>query len=635
MKSDSFVSNFRLVRVLFLLFFILIVAQLGRWQILEHSRWNAEAELRHELLRQEKPIRGKIISSDGFTLAVNEQVYGIYVIPQEVKDIGRFTEATSSALSLSKTEVLEKLTSGSKYVALKHKAVASEVLAMLRIDCEINGSGCDVIELSNPVYFAIRVEKEDKRVYPEGTLACHVLGFVGADEYGTESGKYGVEGYYNGELEGEYGYVFGRKDQQGRIIVSEELTAVTVRDGMDIYLTIDRGAQKIAERVVKDYVNIQRALSGTIIAMRPSTGEIIALANYPVFDPNSYWAGESVDCDMNRYMNYSVCIPKFPVSGEYNEINGIVEEKVDSKYKPYLDDQTLVFKNEALGDLYEPGSVIKILTVASGLDAGVIEPESKVEDHPGCINVIGRTICTWNKKGAKDQTIKLVLINSDNIGAYYIARKIGADKFYDYLDSFGVGHLVKPGMEGESSFGLKMRGTWNEVDLATAAFGQGVISVTPLQLLSSVNTVANGGVRVQPHIVSKFIREDEVVEIRPVVVNQPISKDTAYKTIELLKEAIEQSYLKKVLGDILKYYTLAGKTGTAQVPMVGGEGYYEDKIITTFVGWVPAHNPEIIILARLKEPEGSLASVSAVPMWAAVTREMLAYLNIPPDRVTK
>uniref|UniRef100_A0A7C5URH0 Penicillin-binding protein 2 n=1 Tax=candidate division CPR3 bacterium TaxID=2268181 RepID=A0A7C5URH0_UNCC3 len=625
MKDVSLTKNFTIVKYLLILYFFLIVLQLFRWQVLEKEKWETEYMLRHQLMVQEKPERGKIYSADGFVLASNEKVYGIYVIPKEIKDIPAFVDAASKALSIPQEDILKSINSGARYVALKHKADKTEVLSMLRVDCEINGKNCGLIELENPNYFAVRIEEEWKRVYPENELACHVLGFVG----GNGIGQYGVEEYYNGELEGEYGYVIGVRDQHGRLILSDDLKAASVKNGMDIYLTIDRGLQKIVERIVKEHVDKHGAVDGTVIVMRPKTGEILAMANYPVFNPNFYWRGEIVDCQLNRYKDSPQC--------KSSALPNTLENKdSDNRYAIYQQDLSLVFKNVAVSELYEPGSVIKVLTVAAGIDSGAITPESKVEDHPGCINVIGHSVCTWNKVGATNQTIKLVLINSDNIGAYYIARKVGKEKFYDYLDKFGVGHLTKAGLAGENVFPLKQKENWNEADLATSSFGQGVVSVTPLQLISALNIVANGGLQIQPHIVSKFVSSDKgEIIVSPFVTGQPISPESAYQTAELLRVSIEQSHIKKRMADILQHYTVAGKTGTAQVPKSDGGGYYEDKVIATFVGWIPAHDPQLIILARLKDPSDTLAAGNAVPMWAEVAREAIAYLNIPPDRINQ
>lgn len=632
---------------------IALTLQLARWQIFEHDRWATEARLRHQLLLKESPARGEILSADGAKLAYNQKVYGIYVMPRYVSDVDAFSARLADITKLPESVIKSRLTSGNVYVALKRKVSPEETLDILRADCEINSNKkCDLVELENPDLYAIRLEEDSLRLYPEGSLASHVIGYVGSDSSGNETGRYGVEQYYDGELTGKYGIYMGTKDQSGRIIVDESLVTAVSKQGITLQLTIDRGVQAVAEKVVKKYVGDQDARSGTIIVMRPSTGEILGLANYPTFDPNTYWDGEIIDCALPRYMMKPACLTTsdpslYPFLDEYQQENTpeqtFVRDKreEDPEYTPwkaYDDEPSMVYRNLAVSDLYEPGSVTKILTVAAGLDSEAIEPTSKVDGHPGCVVVLekeNRQICTSSRRGSKSMTIQEVLAKSDNIGAYYIAKEVGADKMYDYFSGFGIGYEAKPGMSGEENnvFPLKSKGTWNELDLATSAFGQGIISVTPIQLITAINTVANGGVRVQPHVVSKFIDKDKVTNFDPIVLSTPISEESAYQTAELLKNAMNDPAWGWRLDDVRKNYSIAGKTGTAQVAKKTTAGYYSTRVIASFIGWVPAHDPEVIILVRLEEPQyDRYAYASAVPMWNDVTREIVTILGIPPDK---
>lgn len=630
-----------------------LTLQLARWQIIEHQRWETEANLRHQLLETYTPERGEILSADGAKLAYNQKVYGVYIMPAFVSDVDVFSAKLAEITGIPASEIASRLNAGKVYVALKHKVSAEETLNILQADCELNSNeACELVELENPDLYAIRLEDESLRVYPEGQLASQVLGYVGSNSEGAESGKYGVEGYYNGELTGRTGVYIGTRDQSGRVIVDESLVTSQSQQGITLQLTIDRGIQAVAEKVAKQYAVEQNARSATVVVMRPSTGELLGVANYPTYDPNSYWSGEIVDCALPRYENRDACLTtlnpeQYPfLENEQSTTiaSSFVRDKdeEDPEYTPwkaYDDNTTLVYSNLAVSDLYEPGSVIKILTVASGLDSGAIQPTSKVDDHPGCVVVLekeNRKICTSNRKGASDVTIQDVLKKSDNIGAYYIAKGVGATGLYDYFAGFGLGYEAKPGMEGEANnvFPLKARGTWNELDLATAAFGQGIISVTPIQLITAINTVANGGNRVQPHIVSSFIENGEVTPFETKTLSSPISEQTAYDTSELLRKALAQQGWFARLGDVNNYYTIAGKTGTAQVAKETTAGYYSSRVITSFIAWVPAHEPEVIILVRLEEPqEDKFAYASAVPMWNDVAREVVTILNIPPDKV--
>ena len=633
---------------------IALLSQLARWQIIEHERWATEAELRHQLLETEVPERGEILASDGSKLAYNQKVYGIYLMPKYVKDTEAFTIRLAEITGVAEADIRGSLTGGKEYVALKHKVESAEALAILTADCEINSDeACDLVLMENPELYAVRLEEESKRIYPEGQLAAHVIGYVGSDTEGTETGKYGVEGYYDGELTGKYGVYIGTKDQSGRIIVDESLLTSESQQGITLELTIDRSIQRTAEKVAKQYVTEQNARSGTVVVMRPSTGEILGLANYPTFDPNYYWQGDVIDCTLPRYSLREQCLASLDPS-QYPFLEPFEttpaeeipfeadEDEEDLTYTPwrvYDDNPSLVYNNLAVSDLYEPGSVIKTLTVAAGLDSGAIEPDSTVEDHPGCIVVLekeNKRICTADKKGAKNQTIEDVLDKSDNIGAYYIAKAVGADTMYDYFSAFGLGYEAKPGMEGEAHnvFPLKTKGTWNELDLATAAFGQGIISVTPVQLITAINTVANGGKRVQPHVVASFIDGAEVTPFETKILATPITEQTAFDTSELLKNALAGQSWGHRLDDVQNYYTIAGKTGTAQVAKETTVGYYSSRVIVSFIGWVPAHEPQVIILVRLEEPQVTKMSyATAVPMWNDVAREVVTTLSIPPDKL--
>jgi|GEM_PF-2991997 len=641
-----------IVKIGMIVISVALASQLARWQILEHTRWETEARLRHQLLLTEIPQRGEILANDGSKLAYNQKVYGIYIMPRYVKDVDSFSDRLAQITDIPVTAIIASLTDGRDYVALKHKVDAAETLAILTADCEVNSDKpCDLVELESPSLYAIRLEEESKRIYPEGQLAAHVIGYVGSDSEGIEAGKYGVEGYYDGELTGKYGVYMGTQDQSGHVIVDESLVTSESQQGITLELTIDRSIQRTAEKVAKQYVTEQNARSGTVVIMRPSTGEILGLANYPTFDPNLYWTGEILDCSLPRYQTRAECLTTldptlYPFLEEYRtspseelafEADPDEEDTAYTPWKAYEDNSALVYSNLAVSDLYEPGSVMKILTVASGLDSGAIETDSKVADHPGCVLVIeGKKICTSNKRGASNQTIENVLKKSDNIGAYYIAKEVGAETLYDYFAGFGIGYEAKPGMEGEANnvLQLKAKGTWNELDLATAAFGQGIISVTPIQLVTAINTVANNGQRVQPHVVSSFIDGEKRTQVETKVLATPVSEQTAYETSELLMKALADQSWSFKLADVNRYYSIAGKTGTAQVAKETTAGYYSSRVITSFIGWVPAHDPQVIILVRLEEPQKDKSAYSsAVPMWNDVAREVVTTLSIPPDKL--
>jgi cell division protein FtsI/penicillin-binding protein 2 len=547
-----------------------------RWQIKKHEHFSMLAKSQIIEDKRLPTSRGTIYASDGTVLAVDEPVWGVYAsLSGDKSERQRFEDqrhefinTVSEVLEVEKTELETKLTDDFRYVPIKHQ-VSAEVKK----------------ELEEKKLFGLYFEKQEKRIYPDGELACHVLGFVGKNSEGKDVGQYGLEGYYAGDLLGQEGFRYEEKDSRGNVIMTGEYDPVLPRQGKNIVLTIEPNIQARVEETLEKGVKEFKAKSGSVVIMDPSTGSIVAMANYPDYDPNYYWEEEN----------------------------------------------SAVFKNRAVSDVYEYGSVHKVLTVAAALQENSITPKTICHDDEGSIEVLDKTIYTWDRMPDGDLTPAETLKNSNNVCAVEIGLSVGIDNSYRYLKQFGIGDFVGIGLQDEATSYLKPLGYWNEVDLASASFGQ-MISATPLQITSAISTIANDGQRMRPHIVKKLYDDEEEIKIEPEVINEPLSKDVANQVQDMMEIVVQEGEAWKFFAKRLPKYSVAGKTGTAQVPLENEVGYYEDRTNTTFVGFSPVHDAKMIMTVRLEEPQtDEFAASTAVPLWIDIYKNVALELGIAPE----
>ncbi len=416
------------------------------------------------------------------------------------------------------------------------------------------------------------------RSYPEGSLASHVLGFSSAEG----RGYYGVESFYDDYLRPEPAEREARVDSVGDLIPWEVVPVVLPQPGATLELTLDRTVQAIVEEELARSVQEYQARGGTVIVMDPRTFGILASASWPEYDPERY--GDFIDVD----------VP---------------------------------FEDPAISQQYEPGSVFKILTVAAALDAGIVTPETTYYDQ-GHIEVGGRRIENASHDAYGEQSVADILIESLNVGAAWLAVQTGSDTFYRYVQSFGIGQLTGIDLAGEIKGRLWLPSDyehWYASNLGVNAFGQAV-AVTPLQMITAVATVANDGVRLRPYIVDRRVRFDGTISThQPVVEGQVISPETARTLTDLLARTVEDGVPEAQV----EGYQVAGKTGTAQVPIPGG--YAKDETITSFVGFGPVSDPQVIILVKLDRPQTSTwASHTAAPTFQRLASRLFPVLGIPP-----
>lgn len=425
----------------------------------------------------------------------------------------------------------------------------------------------------------IGFEEESRRFYPEASLAAQLIGFVGKDDLGEDKGYFGLEGYYDRQLKGKTITTIKIRDALGRPIVSQQNESGNQQKGRSLVLHIDRAIQYAVERKLKDAVEKYGASGGMVGIIDPKTGSIIALSSYPSFDPRNY--------------------------------------------QEYASD---LYKNPFITNTYEPGSTFKALVMAAGINEKKVKADTKCPICSKPIEIGGYEIRTWNNQYFENITMADVIMHSDNTGMVYVAQSLGLQKILDYFYKFGIGENTGIDLQGEVAASLRSSDMWYPIDIATAGFGQG-ISVTPIELLSAFASIANNGVRMEPHVVAKIETDDqEVVTIDPKPLGRPISEETAKIMTEILVHAVDkgEAQFTKVKG-----YRIAGKTGTAQIPIAGH--YDPNKTIASFIGFAPADDPKFAMLVIIDRPTSSIyGAETAAPLFFSIARDLLAYYGISP-----
>jgi cell division protein FtsI/penicillin-binding protein 2 len=560
-------NDFNQKRISILLGFFTIMAVLLCWrlfdkQILEHSLYVARAENQYSIKKDVPAQRGKIYSSDKMLLAANSRLYDLLVVPNYIPSASRMGVAQSLVPIVGKSAGdIYALINNNKYYVPPLKKRMDENEAQSIADMKIKG---------------VSVVAESVRSYPQGQLASQLLGFVDS----ASEGKYGLEGYYNDQLQGIGGEISGSRDTQGQLFDISSQTGA--QNGADLYLTIDSNIQYEAEQVLAGSVQKYEADSGSIIIVDPSTGAILAMASYPTFDPNNY--------------------------------NQVTDQSV--------------FNDTAINNAWEPGSVFKPIVMAAAIDQGVVQPDTQ-NNFSESVKVGNYTIQTALKKAYGLETMTKVLENSDNVAMVWISNLLGKETMYKYLQSFGFGRKTGIELSGEASGNLANVKNWSAVQQATISFGQGV-TATPLQVLMATSAIANGGKLMQPYIVSKIVSASgQTNQTQSKIITQVIRPDTASKVSQMLVSVVDNGNGKpaRVTG-----YSIAGKTGTAQVPSPNG-GYYSDRFNGSFAGFAPASNAKFAMIIRMDHPKAvAWAEDSAAPAFGVMAKWLFDYMDIAPDR---
>lgn len=526
--------------------------------------------------------RGTVYDRWGKVLAGNQTVYEIGINLRDVEDKHAIAFAINSILGEDYERVLAMASiepSDDAVYAFIASNVSSDQAGLLK---DYMASRAEDIragrEPEGPSLVGLEFRAQLARSYPEDSLASSLLGFVAQDEDGLR-GYYGVEQYYNELLAGTSQPVWIPSDPN----LVEELP--NIPPGTSLILTIDRELQVSVENILDEAVEESGAEAGTVVVMHPKTGEILAMASTPRLNLNEFWKYPEI----------------FPGDTPFN--------RVTSKS-------------------YEPGSVFKVITMASAIDAGVVTPETTFFDT-GSIEVGGIYINNWDNRAWGEQNMLGCLQNSLNVCLAWVSSQMQAETFYDYLKRFGFGHTTGVDLAGEATGRLKEPGDgdWYPADLATNAFGQG-IAVTPIQMLMAVSAMANDGKMVVPRLVRALVDGDSQYTIHPQYVGSPISAETA----RIMTDMLAQSMENEASAALVPGYRVAGKTGTAEIPTP--EGYTREITNASFVGWGPVDDAQFIVYVWIEAPTSSIwGSVVAAPIFSEVVSRLVVLMDIPPDNI--
>jgi len=568
--KNKTVSEKRIYALVLIIFLagLAIVFRLYALQVNAYPFYKALADNQHSIFRDLVPKRGEIFLQDKgglYPVAVNRETKMAYAVPKEIEDRERVSSVLSEALGLDRNELAEKLKDPEDmYEVIKHRLSDEEIE-----------------KINNSKLKGIRLADESYRYYPAGELASHILGFVGWKDQ-SFGGRYGSELYFEDRLKGQEGNIFQKGDTTGRWISTVEKEISYARNGDNIVLTIDHIIQYETEKILKSAIDKYEAERGTIIVMESGTGKILALANSPAFFPNEY---------------------------------AKVEKMED-------------FRNLAVSDAYECGSVFKTITLASSIDAGRINSNTVFTDT-GLVNEAGYGIKNSDEKAYGKQTMTQVLEKSLNTGAIYAEKMLGNRNFSDYIERFGFGTPTGADIYGEAKGDIgNLKNLKSNIQFFTASFGQGT-TVTPLQLISAYNVIANGGVLLKPQIIDKIVKDDGSEEItKKEEVRNVISKQAAQEVSQMLLSVVVNGHGKRAG---VPGYLVGGKTGTAQVASSSAKGYEEGKTIGSFAGFAPVDNPRFTVLVRIDNPKSvQWAESSAAPTFGELMKFLLEYKNVEP-----
>jgi cell division protein FtsI (penicillin-binding protein 3) len=543
--------------------FLWMTAVFGRLtylQLIRHSEYISRAMRQQKRTIEIDPKRGTIFDRNMRPLAMSVPVESAFAIPAEIKDTTMAARLLSGVLRMPPDSLREKLQSGSTFVWIKRKMAQEEGEAVRSLNLK-------------GIYF----QEENKRYYPKLDMAAHVLGFVDVDEHGLG----GIEYEYDSRIRGKGEKIVVMADARQQKFDGSESRQ---DPGETVVLTLDEKIQYIAERELAAVIQKVHAPAGSVIVQDPNTGAILALANWPKYNPNS-----------------ATAVP--------------TEARMD----------------RAVSAIYEPGSTFKLVTLAAAFDQNLIRPEEVFNCENGSIVVAGHRIHDHKKYG--DLTVAEILANSSDVGAIKIALKLGPPRFNEYIHAFGFGSPSGVDLPGESRGLVQRLDHWGSFSIGSISMGQEV-GVTPLQMINAVSAVANGGLLYKPRVVAEMRRGEQILPLEgpsaPAEPKRVIRPETA-ATIRRLMEGVILNGTGKSAR--LDGWTAGGKTGTAQKIDPATGRYSRTKVIASFTGFAPINNPAVTILVSVDSPEGwphDGASVSA-PVFKRIAEQVLPYLDVPRD----
>ena len=551
-----------MVGTVFGLLFLTVVGRAFYLQILQHENLVKKADKQHQHRVDLTPARGSILDCNGTTLAESIHMDSCYAEPRRIEDVDGTAGVLAPILGIPKSELVAKLSVNKSFIWID-RWLAPEVATRVR-NMKLPGIG-----------FA----PESKRFYPNMEIAAHVVGFTGTDPNGLE----GIELKYDSTILGNTGYMITERDALGRNIGIMNTVIKDSSPGKSVVLTLDKTIQFIAEKELAKAVKESNAKSGMALVMESNTGRVLAMANYPTFNPNAF-------------SHYSLS----------------------------------QLRNHVVADSFEPGSTFKVFTIAAALDSGSIKPGDVYNCENGTYRVADRTI--HDDHPHSRLSVSEIIKYSSNIGSAKIALKMGEETMSSYLRNFGFGGRTGIDLPGETPGNLKRH--WYGVDLATISFGQGV-SLSTVQLVSALSAIANGGNLMRPYLVEQILDDSGAVvqKFEPQIVRRVISSETARKVTKMMETVTGEGGTGTKAA--LDGFRVAGKTGTAQKVDPVTRVYSPTKRIGSFVGFVPADKPKLTIAVIIDEPQVvKYGGVIAAPAFRGIAQNSLAYLKIQPNLPT-
>jgi len=547
--------------VFFLVLYVALVSRAFQLQVVSGETLGKLADRQHRKSLTLYPERRFIFDRNGQKLAATVMADSVYVDPSSVQDRRKVTSRLSSILGVKRNKIAQALANeGSfRWIARQISPAGAERIRALDLE-------------------GVHLVREPKRFYPHREMACHLLGFAGLDSTGLE----GLELRYDEYLKGIPKEAVWGRDARGHKIYLDEHSGRTVDDrSCSLFLTIDSKIQYIVESQLKSAVEKTGAKGGSVVVMNPRTGEILAMANAPRFNPNAF---SLYTADTRR--------------------------------------------NRAVTDCFDPGSVFKPFIVAAALEEGLITESDEFDCEDGTYVVGDRVIHEAQNEKFQELTLAEVLKYSSNIGTIKVAERLGKERFHRYVTLFGFGSKTGIDLPGESTGILRDPRGWRDVDFATMAFGQG-ISVTAIQLASAMSAIANGGVLMQPHVVRCLVdtKGEMVKEFQPVALRRVVSTGTARRMTSILTDVVEGEGGTGKNARIVNL-SVAGKTGTSQKFDFSAGRYSSNRVAASFMGFFPAEDPQMVILVVLDEPKvDRWGGAAAAPVFRRVSEQILRCSN--------
>jgi len=547
-----------IVGVLCFLWFGCVAARLYYFQVIQYVELLARAQRQQQHTIEVAPQRGAIYDRQMNPLAMSLGVDSVYAVPSELTETQMVASLLAPVLGVDADELRDRLQTMHSFCWVKRRVTREEATRVR--DLNLKG-----------VYF----QRETKRFYPKGDLAAQAIGYVGLDDKGLG----GIEYALDDQIKGKPGRVLLASDARRRTFHSTEWEGVS---GKNVVLTLDEKIQYIAEKALAQEMARAHAAGGVAIVQNPNTGEILALANRPTFDPNDIGAS--------------------PAAAQLDR---------------------------AVGWIYEPGSTFKLVTLSAALEENLTNPQEVINCQNGSIVLAGHTIHDHKPYG--DLSVTEVMANSSDVGAIKLGLRLGDDRFYRYIQAFGFGAKTDLELPGEERGLLKPPGRWSGISIGEISMGQ-EIGVTPLQMVTAFSAIANGGILFQPRIVHDVFLGAHHDPLPPTTGRRVISARTAEMMRQILTAVVDQGTGKPAQ---LGGYTSAGKTGTAQ--KIDGSGEYSKlHYVASFIGFAPATRPAVTILVVIDSPVGAYYGTDvAAPVFRSIAEQTLGYLNIPQDNPSR